>query len=180
MLATPIGAHRGQSHPRSGRNTCRTGTCAFCMALRAVVRALATAVERLVEGHRHDRFFSPFSGSSIDHQRHPQRCALPPNIAHAPRRISPYKSRSSSTHMVFRGARAPIAAEVRAGAIAAAGSPRTWFRDRITRPPCNPDIISIMMIAAFADVVLGDQSTQREFSTISEKLTRRAFHRAAP
>jgi len=69
---------------------------------------------------------------------------------------------------------------VRAGAIAAAGSPRTWFRDRITRPPCNPDIISIMMIAAFADVVLDDQSTQREFSTISEKLTRRAFHRAAP
>jgi len=37
-----------------------------------------------------------------------------------------------------------------------------------------------MMIAAFADVVLDDQSTQREFSTISEKLTRRAFHRAAP
>ena len=42
------------------------------------------------------------------------------------------------------------------------------------------DIISIMMIAAFADVVLDDQSTQREFSTISKKLTRRAFHRAAP
>ena len=82
--------------------------------------------------------------------------------------------------MVFRGARAPIAAEVRAGAIAAAGSPRTWFRDRITRQLGHLAIISIMMIAAFADVVLDDQSTQREFSTISEKLTRRAFHRAAP
>ena len=86
VLSTPIGARGGQSQPRSGRNTCITETCAFCMTFRVVVRALATAVERLVEGHDHDRFFSP---SSIDHQRRPQRCALPPNIAHAPRRISP-------------------------------------------------------------------------------------------
>ena len=159
MLATPIGALCGQSQSRSGRNTCRTGMCAFCMALLAVVRALATAVELLFESHGHDRFFSPFSGSSIDHQRRPQRCALPPNIAHAPRRISPYKSRSSSTHMVFRGARPQLAAGVRAGAIAAAGSPRTRFQGGINRPPSAETIISIMMNATFADAVHNNQST---------------------
>jgi hypothetical protein len=37
-----------------------------------------------------------------------------------------------------------------------------------------------MMVADFADVVLDDQSTQREFPTTSEKPTRRSFHRAAP
>ena len=83
-------------------------------------------------------------------------------------------------HIVFRGARPQLDAGVRAGAIAAAGSPRTRFSGRITRPPANPDIISIMLVAAFADVVLDDQSTQREIPTTSEKPTRRSFHRAAP